>query len=102
MKDMADSFSGLLDPAKDEEEGAPSAPYVYQRTARQYEKNNRSRIETDLERILGMIHLNFQPPANMPNPMSRVLRKGGIRGRLDRGDGCKKDSDEKRNERLLN
>ena len=63
---------------------------------------NRNRIETDLERILGMIHLNFQPPANMPNPMSRVLQKGGIRGRLDRGNGCEKDSDEERKERLLN
>ena len=38
MKDIADSFRGLLDPAKDEEEGAPSAPYVYQPTAHQYEK----------------------------------------------------------------
>ena len=38
MKDIADSLSGLLDPAKDEEEGAPSAPYVYQPRARQYEK----------------------------------------------------------------
>ena len=65
-------------------------------------KNNRSRIETDPERILRMIHLNFQPPANMPNPMSRVLQKGGIRGRLDRGNGCEKDSDEERKERLLN
>ena len=62
-------------------------------------KNNRSRKETDL---VGMIHLNFQTPANMPDPMSRVLRKGGIRGRLDRGDGCKKDSQEERNERFLN
>jgi hypothetical protein len=65
-------------------------------------KNNRSEKETDLECILGMIHLNFQPPPNMPNPMSRVLRKRGIRGRLDRGDACEEDSDEERKERLLN
>jgi len=36
-------------------------------------KDNRSKKETDLERILGMIYLDFQPPPNMPNPMSRVL-----------------------------
>ena len=34
-------------------------------------------------RILGMIHLNFQPPPSLPNPMSRGLRKRGIRGGLE-------------------